>query len=706
MKGGAGQRSTHMTKNSELSERELAFYRTQCFVAAILIPFFLILNALLINPGALFLVPEAFGISTCYALALLWSYRFETGRRRLLSCIYALNYLLSLWILRVVFVYQFAMDYAIALLVAVLTISVTYFRDHTHAIGYFLTMLVCSSAALFFVQQPEINPTLYVSYLAVICLVGYTILRVRAQIQQDLAASEARYRDLFENASDAIAMLTLDGSVTSVNRALESLLEWSAEELVGQHYVHFLSPYSAAFVEERTNRALAGERLPSSYELELVRKNGGVVLGEARARVLRGKNGLPAEMQVIIRDITSRKQAEAELQQAKATAEVASRHKSEFLAGMSHELRTPLNSVIGFSEVLLERMFGDLNEKQDEYLQDILSSGRHLLSLINDILDLSKVEAGKLELESSMFNLKELLEGSLVMVKERAYAHGLTLSVEIASDVGVVAGDERKVKQIMFNLLSNAIKFTPDQGQVGIRAIRTETHLQIAVWDTGVGISSADQERIFEEFQQVGGTGLSGKVEGTGLGLALTKKFVELHGGEIWVESMPGKGSTFVFTLPVDGASAQVNEYDRGETPDLERGETTRASGPLVLIVENDPKAANLLRIYLTEAGYRVALAQDGAEGVASAVQLRPVAILLDVLLPKVDGWSVLSQLKSHPETRAIPVLVVSIVDEKAKGFALGATEYLVKPIQKEDLLRKLSEVRPSPASGIQQVLI
>jgi signal transduction histidine kinase len=230
-----------------------------------------------------------------------------------------------------------------------------------------------------------------------------------------------------------------------------------------------------------------------------------------------------------------------QLQEVNFQLEIANRHKSEFLANMSHELRTPLNAVIGFSEVLLDKMFGDLNAKQEEYLDDILSSGRYLLSLINDILDLAKVEAGKLELELGTFDLRQLLEGSLVMVKERALAHGITLSLEIADDVDTLTGDERKVKQVLFNLLSNAVKFTPDMGKVGISATRADALVQVAVWDTGVGIPADDQQRIFEEFQQVG-QGLAGKTEGTGLGLTLAKKFVELHGGTIWVESTPGQG--------------------------------------------------------------------------------------------------------------------------------------------------------------------
>ena len=230
--------------------------------------------------------------------------------------------------------------------------------------------------------------------------------------------------------------------------------------------------------------------------------------------------------------------------------EAASRHKSEFLANMSHELRTPLNAIIGFSEVLAERMFGEVNEKQAEYLQDILSSGRHLLSLINDILDLSKVEAGRLELELGRFHLPTALENALTLVRERATRHGITLTQTVDERVGDIVADERKVKQVLLNLLSNAVKFTPEGGRVGLTATAAEGIITIAVSDTGIGIAPADQAVIFEEFRQVGREDAR-KQEGTGLGLTLAKKFVELHGGRIWVQSEVGKGSTFTFTLPV-----------------------------------------------------------------------------------------------------------------------------------------------------------
>jgi signal transduction histidine kinase len=229
--------------------------------------------------------------------------------------------------------------------------------------------------------------------------------------------------------------------------------------------------------------------------------------------------------------------------------EVASQHKSEFLANMSHELRTPLNAIIGFSEVLTDRMFGDLNEKQEEYLKDIYSSGTHLLSLINDILDLSKIEAGRMELELTDFHLPTALDSALTLVRERAGRRGIALHLSVDERLGQMRADERKVRQVVLNLLSNAIKFTPEGGRIEVRAAPKDGLVEVSVSDTGVGIAPEDQEAVFEEFRQVGTA--DKKVEGTGLGLTLCRKFVELHGGKIWVTSQVGVGSTFTFTIPV-----------------------------------------------------------------------------------------------------------------------------------------------------------
>jgi signal transduction histidine kinase len=239
-----------------------------------------------------------------------------------------------------------------------------------------------------------------------------------------------------------------------------------------------------------------------------------------------------------------------EIEEKSRQLEIADRHKSEFLASMSHELRTPLNAVIGFSEVLLDRMFGELNPKQDEYLQDIATSGRHLLSLINDILDLAKIEAGRMELEVTDFHLPQAIDNAITLIRERAARRAITLGVEIDPRLGEIKGDERKVKQVLVNLLSNAIKFTPEGGRVGVQAGLADGVVEISVTDTGVGIAPEDHEAVFEEFRQVG-SDYAKKHEGTGLGLTLSRRFVELHGGKIWVKSQLNQGATFTFTLPV-----------------------------------------------------------------------------------------------------------------------------------------------------------
>ena len=271
-------------------------------------------------------------------------------------------------------------------------------------------------------------------------------------------------------------------------------------------------------------------------------------------------NGMAASLQASVQGLEKKvedrtqqlQQALAELSQKGSQLEVASRHKSEFLANMSHELRTPLNAIIGFSQVLRQRLFGEINAKQEEYLDDILASGNHLLDLINDVLDLSKVEAGQVELEVATFSLREALERGVVMVRERATKNGVRLSLELGADVDLVDGDERRVRQVVFNLLSNAVKFTPRGGTVLVASAREDGEVLVSVTDTGPGIAADDQERIFEEFQQTD-VGVRQR-EGTGLGLALSKRLVELHRGRIWVESRSGHGSRFVFTLPIEKA--------------------------------------------------------------------------------------------------------------------------------------------------------
>jgi signal transduction histidine kinase/ActR/RegA family two-component response regulator len=368
-----------------------------------------------------------------------------------------------------------------------------------------------------------------------------------------------------------------------------------------------------------------------------------------------------------------------ELERKSAELEVASQHKSEFLASMSHELRTPLNAVIGFSEVLLERMFGELNQRQEEYLLDILSSGKHLLELLNDILDLSKVEAGRMELEVSVFSVREVIEQALALVRERAALHRIALAVEIETTLDLIESDERRFKQVLLNLLSNAVKFTPDGGHVVVRAAQTEQRLTVTVTDDGVGVPLEDQERIFESFQQ-GRRGVW-REEGTGLGLTLCRRIVALMGGVMTLETEVGVGSTFGFTIPLHGSSAPTSSGHHDQRD------------PVVVVIDDDRSSLELMSAYLDGHGVRVVGTRDGREGLATIRRLHPVAVLLDIRLPGIDGWQVLEQLRTDPQTRELPVVITSILDERPRGLAAGAAEYLIKPIARDDLLAALQRV-------------
>ena len=367
-----------------------------------------------------------------------------------------------------------------------------------------------------------------------------------------------------------------------------------------------------------------------------------------------------------------------ELQEQSGALEVASRHKSEFLASMSHELRTPLNSVLGFSEVLLERMFGDINERQEEYLRDIHGSGQHLLELLNEILDLSKVEAGRMELDYTHLDLRELLERAVSMLRERAGARRVDLRVAVEPDVGEIYSDELRLKQVVLNLLTNAVKFTGEDGSVQVSGRRVGPQIHIAVSDTGIGVPEKDRDRIFESFQQ-GGRGAS-REEGTGLGLTLSRRIVELLGGRLWLDSEVGVGSTFTFSLP---APLEQPDHD---------GQPSRPAVDVV-VIEDDRASLDLLTAYLSGAEVRVTAARDAASGLAAVRQERPTAVLLDIRLPDMDGWAVLEALKEDPATRSIPVVVVSMVDEPARGADLGAAAYLVKPVSRNDLIGALVAV-------------
>jgi signal transduction histidine kinase/FixJ family two-component response regulator len=363
--------------------------------------------------------------------------------------------------------------------------------------------------------------------------------------------------------------------------------------------------------------------------------------------------------------------------------ERADRLKTEFLANMSHELRTPLNAVIGFSQLLEQQYFGELNDKQLEYIHEIESAGGHLLDLINDILDLSKIEAGRMELELERLELAELLESCARLVRERAVRAGLDLTLEVVPGLSV-SGDKRKLKQVIVNLLSNAVKFTPSGGRVTLKAhplrrgadVR-DGDIEISVEDSGIGIPLEDQERLFTPFTQVDGS-LARRHEGTGLGLALSKRLTELHGGVIEVRSTPGQGSTFSLRLHATVSAPEFvmpepiletsRESDlKRETfnpqPEVVLENTNRidTNAPLILIIEDDTTQANEIAAHLQAAGFRTARAHDGQHGLERARELQPVAITLDIVMPNMDGWAFLEEHQHDQELRKIPVIVVSV---------------------------------------------
>ncbi len=375
-----------------------------------------------------------------------------------------------------------------------------------------------------------------------------------------------------------------------------------------------------------------------------------------------------------------------ELETKTRELEIAGNHKSEFLASMSHELRTPLNAVIGFSEVLLGRMFGDINERQDEYLRDIWNSGRHLLELLNEILDLSKVEAGQMVFEPSTFTVSSAVGDSLAMVRERAAAHGIDVAVHIDSDLDTIHADPLRFKQVLLNLLSNAVKFTPDGGRVAVGARRAETDLVVTVSDTGVGVAPQDRERIFESFQQ-GRRGPS-KGEGTGLGLTLSRRIVELMGGRIWLDSTVGEGSTFNFSIPVFPSEAQAVAV------------TSPVQGLVIVLVDDDRASLDLMEVYLDGSRVRTIRARDGLQALDVVRRIRPTGVVLDIKLPRMDGWQVLAEIKADPATAAVPVVVASVVDDRPRALALGADAYLRKPVGRDELLAALVRARILPAAA------
>ena len=394
-----------------------------------------------------------------------------------------------------------------------------------------------------------------------------------------------------------------------------------------------------------------------------------------------------------------RNRAEEQLRGAKEEAEAATVAKSQFLANMSHELRTPLNAIIGVSEMLQEDASASGQTDIIDPLQRIVRAGRELLYLINDILDLSKIEAGKLDLLLERFEIAKVIDESVATAQPVADRNGNLLNVQYDEDLGSMVADQTRVRQVILNLLSNACKFTRD-GNVRIEATRESMNgldwLLLSVSDTGIGMTEEQMARLFKEFSQADPS-TTRKYGGTGLGLAISRRLCNHMGGDISVESTPGKGSIFSIRLPVESDAS-----DETTTRRLQPVPVARAEGDsnTILVIDDDPTVREMMRRYLQQEGFRVVSAADGEEGLRIAARIVPSVITLDVVMPERDGWDVLRSLKSDPRLSAIPVVMLSIIDEKNKGYALGASDYIVKPVNRQQLVSVLEKYRASGSTS------
>ena len=514
-------------------------------------------------------------------------------------------------------------------------------------------------------------------------IIGYLLIgtdnTARKQVEEERKKLDQRLRDqhfytrsLIESNIDALMTTDPRGIITDVNKQMEALTGCTRDELIGAPFKNYFTDSGRA--EAGINRVLSEGKV-TNYELTARARDGTLTVVSYNATTFHDRDRSLQGVFAAARDMTELKRFEQTLQQKNVELEDASRMKSEFLANMSHELRTPLNAIIGFSEVLRDGLMGEMTDQQRGFIGDIFSSGKHLLSLINDILDLSKVEAGKMTLDLEPVQVSSLFVNSLSIIREKAATRHIRLDMDAAEELGSIQADARKVKQIVYNLLSNAVKFTNEGGQVTLRASRVPRaevgqlsgswtgrsfpladnefaeFLKISVTDSGIGISPEGLEQLFKPFSQID-SGLARKFEGTGLGLAMVKLLAELHGGTVAVESAVGEGSCFTVWLPL--RAPEEGALTPAKAPAAPRIEAL-AGARTALVVEDDFKSAELIRVQLEAEGFKVLHAASAEAALVLAVQQPLSLITLDIMLPDMDGWEFLSRLKQVPDAAAHP---------------------------------------------------
>jgi len=532
----------------------------------------------------------------------------------------------------------------------------------------------------------------------------------RKRAEEALREREGLLQDFLDNSSDLVLSVTLDGRCSYTNRSWRETLGYTQEEAGRLSVFTLLAPDDQARWQEAVSTVIH-ERRAVQIELTFLAKEGAAIFVEG-AMSPRIQNGHTVALGGMFRDVSARRKADAAVLQSRDTLQYAneallraSAMKDEFLAGMSHELRTPLNAVLGLCEGLQEGAYGPVDAKQLRALGRIEESGRHLLSLINDVLDLSKLEAQKMELDVSTVSVRGICEASVRMVKEAAHTKQISLTVRVAEACYAVPADERKLKQILVNLLSNAVKFTPPGGSIGVdvELVGTEGDVCFTVWDTGAGIADDQVSRLFQPFVQLDGK-LARQHGGTGLGLALVRRLVELHGGGITLDSTPGRGSRFSVVLHGATSRGEIEGLPPPSTSRLPRRLTVapKSNSVRVLIADDDDNNVMMLGDFLRARGHDVFVARDGREAVLLARELRPDVILMDVQMPVLDGLGATRELRTDPDeqVRAVPIVIVTalaMLGDRERCLAAGADDYVTKPVplkQLAALIQRVSAVR------------